>query len=486
MHSSLKRESPAPAAREAQDVLILSSSLLIDRMLVHTDFLRTLGERSARVRVWAASADNPAYREFWRRQPAEVRPLPRIRAFRQLLHNYPRRLNEALWDYRQKEPSRLSMMRHRPIPEENRARRLIDRIARALATVGVEGQVESLLEWWLLRYERSEEATELLRGDPPDVMLTTGPFQFEQPAIAAAALRLGVRTLALIPSWDNISTKKRMIFKYDGYVVWSNKMRDELHDRYPHTRKVPVYVVGAPQFDVFFQPRFRQSRDDFCASQRLDPALPIIVYAVGSPNFLKGEPYGAIALAEAIAEEKLTGVQLLVRPHPIHDHGKLEEMFRGFGDSVRVQRTSTPGTPVHERSQDESQIREWVNTFRHAAVVVNIVSTVSVDAALCDRPVVALDFDPSPARADQQLIREINHEWTHFSPIAESGGVWLVKDVPEMLHAVRSYLDNPELHREKRRWISRFVCEFPDGRCGARLAIAVLEFASAASFVAGG
>lgn len=470
------RSNPVPR-NSGDSVVVLSSSLLVDRMLLYTDFLPRLIEDGAEVDVWASSARNPAYGDLWARQQVRTRKLPEVRAFRQLLHNYPRRLNEAMWDHRQREPSRLSMRRHRPVTHKDGRVWLVEKLAHGFARLRVERPLEKVLDKWLLAYERSPEATELLRESRPDVLLTTGPYQFEQPAIAAAALRLGVRTLALIPSWDNISTKRRMIFKYDGYIVWSEKLREELHNRYPHTRQCPVYVVGAPQFDVFFKSRFQISRSEFCASQNLDPNRPIIVYAVGSPNFLSGEPYGALAMARAIEAGELGDVQLLVRPHPLHDHATLRELFRNGGQNIRVQQTADEGTAVSARSQDERQIVEWVNTFRHADVVVNLSSTVSVDAAICDRPVVNLDFDPSPSGSDQALVKEINHEWTHFSPIAESGGVWLVENVAEMVSAVRAYLANPQLHSAQRRWITEYVCGHPDGKCGARLADAVLDFA---------
>jgi len=454
----------------------LSSSLLIDRMLLHTGFLDALAQQGSSVEIWASSTRNPLYRHQWADVPASVRPLPEVKAFRELLHNYPRRLNEAVWDRRQREPSRLSMMRHRPVNRENRLGWLIDKAAHVLARARIERALDDLLERWLVRYDRSAEASNLLRELSPHVVLVTGPFQFEQPAITAAALRQGIPTLALIPSWDNISTKRRMIFKYDGYIVWSEKLRNELYERYPHTRNRPVYIVGAPQFDVFFQQKFQQSRNEFCASQGLDPARPIILYAVGSPNFLSGEPYGALALAQAVERGDLGDAQMLVRPHPLHDHTTLSELFKNSGGRIHLQQTSVAGTPVSLRSQDEQQILEWVNTFRHAAVVVNLSSTVAVDAAICDRPVVNLDFDPSPGQPDQDLIKEINHRWTHFSPIAESDGLWLVNNVGEMIQAVRTYLKSPELHREGRRWITKYVCEHPDGACGARMAAAIEEF----------
>ena len=122
------------------------------------------------------------------------------------------------------------------------------------------------------------------------------------------------------------------------------------------------------------------------------------------------------------------------------------------------------------------QIVEWVNTFRHADVVVNLSSTVTIDAAIFDKPVVNLDFDPQPGQADQQLIKDVNHKWNHFKPIAESGGVWLVNDFDEMINAVKVYLKQPNLHREKRRWIAEYVCGHLDGKNSERMADAITDF----------
>jgi CDP-glycerol glycerophosphotransferase (TagB/SpsB family) len=129
-----------------------------------------------------------------------------------------------------------------------------------------------------------------------------------------------------------------------------------------------------------------------------------------------------------------------------------------------------------QSTQDRKQIIDWVNTFRHADVVVNLSSTVTVDAAIFDRPVVNLDYDPEPGQPNQLLVKDINHLWTHFKPIAESGGVWLVNNIDEMVEAVRTYLKHPELHREKRRWIAEYVCGYVDGHCGERMAHAILSF----------
>lgn len=347
--------------------------------------------------------------------------------------------------------------------------------AKVIAGLRAQALLENSIEQLLVRYPRSEAAKQLLSSTKPDVILSTGPFQFEQPAIFSHARELGIPTLAYIPSWDNVSTKARMVFNYDGYIVWNEQIKEELRYFYPRTKDVPVYVVGSPQFDVFHQERFYTTREEFCAGQDLDPNLPIVLYAIGSPNFLK-EHHGAEHIARRVFEGALGNVQMLVRPHPIHEDGMMNAVFDQFKPRVRVQKSPNAGKALTKRSQDEDQITEWVNTFRHADVVVNLSSTVTVDAALFDKPVVNLDFDPQPGQADQELIKEVNHKWDHFKPIAESGGVWLVDDFAEMENAITTYLAQPSLHREKRKWISDYVCGFTDGKCGSRMADAIRDF----------
>ncbi len=462
-----------PARGKRFSSVVLSSSLLTDRMLLYTEFLPALRE-SADVRLWATSANNPRH-EFL---PLDVvEPFPAIRAYKEFPYNYLRRLNDFAWDYRLQPPSRISMNRHFKMQRESALLRALRIPARAMAKLGVEEQFENWLEKHLLSFERSAEAYKRLQAERPDVLLSTGTFRFEEPAINAAAKRLGIPTLAFITSWDNPSTKNRMVFKYDGYLVWSEQMKQELHHFYPHTREVPIYTVGAPQFDVFFQNRFYVSRQQFCAEQGLRPDLPIILYALGSPNFLK-EHHGAIYLAERIQRGELGDVQMLVRPHPLHDNGREARLLENFGWRVVVQRTGEAGTAVSARSQDEKQIVEWINSFRHADVVVNLSSTVAIDAAFFDKPVVNLDYDPQPGQADQELIKDINHLWTHFKPIAESGGIWLVNSPEEKIAAIKTYLQKPELHSNERRWMAEHVCGFVDGHCGRRMAEALLDFAS--------
>jgi hypothetical protein len=454
-------------------VVILSSSLLTDRMLRFSGWGESLAQ-SAITEIWATARTRTSEVSGGGRL-FRLLAFPKVGGFREFPHNYLRRLNEYSWDYRLKTSSRLSMIEH----VRNRTRRPMIKALRGpghlLAWAGLHQAFEDRLNRHLLSCSRSPEARDRLKEVRPSLLVATGPHRYEEPAVVAEAMNLGIPVMAMITSWDNLTTKNRMLFNYNAYLVWSEQMKEELHHFYPRSRHVAVHVVGAPQFDVFSQERFSQSREQFCRSQRLDPKKPYILYALGSPNFLK-EHHGALAFAEHINSGELGDVQLVVRPHPLFDDGHGTKAFAKLGPRVVVQRTGNSGVPLPSRTQDESQVIEWVNTVRHAGVVVNLSSTIGIDAAICDRPVVNIDFDPEPGQPNQRLVKDVNHVWNHFKPVAESGGLWLAGDMDEVVRATGEYLKAPWLHREKRRWMADYVCGFIDGRCGERAATAMLDF----------
>ena len=278
--ASMRNRNPADRPR----VLLLTSSLLVDRVFVHTNLIENLN-RSCDTVVWAVSRGNDQNSSVWENSPAQVEEFPHIEPFKAFPYLYTRRLNEFVWDYRHKIPTRMSVKQHLRDRIEPLSIRTLKLPARILAACQAERILENRLEKMMLSYPRSAEAERRLSEMHPAVVVITGAFQFEQPAIFAAAKKLGIPTIAYIPSWDNITTKNRMVFKYDGYLVWSEQTKAELHQYYPASKCAPVYVVGAPQFDIFFQEDFYETREEFCRGQRLDPNLPIVLYAIGSPNF---------------------------------------------------------------------------------------------------------------------------------------------------------------------------------------------------------
>jgi hypothetical protein len=455
-------------------VLILSSSALTDRMLAHTSVLDRLAESCA-VRVWAASAANPRYQGMWSAVKARVEPFPEIKEFPTFPHTYLRRLNTLTWDYYLRDPSRFSMMKHIRDRQRPWFQRPLKHLGRLLAALRLHEPLEAAVERLMLSYERAPQAAARLREDRPDLLISTGTFRPEEPAIVAAARKLGILVLGYITSWDNISIKNHMELQYDGWLVWSERMRQELEAYYPSARRKPISVVGSPQFDVFFEKTRYQTREDFCRRLNLQPELPIVLHALGVANGVE-EHHAALDLARRVEAGQLGDAQLIVRPHPFNNNLEFRTMFRQFGPRIVVQMYGDPSQPRSARSQTDDEVDGWVNTFRHSDVVVHLSSTVAIDAALFDRPSVCLDYDPSPGAACQAIVREVNHLWTHYRPIIETGGTRLAGNPDRVVEAVAAYLRDPSLDRAQRRRMAEYVCGYLDGRGGERMAGAILSF----------
>lgn len=456
-------------------ILILSSAGLTDRILAHTNALPMLAEQ-APVHLWACSASNAAFEPMWRSVAAKVERFPEIRNA-SFGVNYLRRLNEFAWDHVLRDPSRLSMQRHIRDTTQGWYVRGLRGPAKLIAAAGLHQRLEKRIERMMTGQERSVEATRRLHELQPDLVFSTGTFRYEEPAVVASARRMKIPVAALITSWDNISIKGRMVLPYDAYFVWSERMKQELQAYYPQSREAPVYIVGAPQFDVFFQRHRYVSRQEFCESHGLRADRPVIVHAMGVANGID-EQNGAFELARRVAAGDLGNAQLIVRPHPFQHETELRQRFAAFGPHVVFQQQGDPNQKRSLRSQDEAGINQWVNTFRHADVVVHLYSTVAIDAAIFDRPCVGMDYDPQPGEPARQLVKEVNHVWTHYKPVAESGGMRLADNLDEMIAAIKMYLENPSLHRAERRKMAEYVCGYLDGRCGERMAESLLQLLS--------
>lgn len=451
---------------------MLTSSLLTDRMLGPTSVLPRLAQ-VADVRVLSASV-NAGDPGCWPPDTdhLSIEPLPVVPTVSFWPAGLLHQLANAAWDAQHHPISRIDRGRY-GFPAISRPR--VAAIGSYLGRAGLAGVLEQAAVASGHRRPTPPLVDQDLALWKPDLTLVTNPFHSYEPGVAAAARRNGSAVIALIPSWDNLTTKGRMPFHYDGYLVWSEEQSATFHRLYPKRSKHPVLVAGTPQYDIFVESSREESRQVWCARHDVDPDRPIVLYALGSPNMFDELPVVEF-LAQAARHGDLGDAQLLVRCHPIHDSKKLAEDLAEFGGDVVVQRTvSEPGAIVRERTQGSDQLTDWVNTFRHADVVVNLSSTSTLDGAIFDHPVINLNFDPAPGGQRTGLVREINSSWEHFSAVAQSEAVRLVDDPDSMVVEIRTALLHPEVGSEGRQWAVEFVAGGVDGSAGDRFADAVLS-----------
>ena len=121
----------------------------------------------------------------------------------------------------------------------------------------------------------------------------------------------------------------------------------------------------------------------------------------------------------------------------------------------------------------ESQ-RHLANTMAHSDVVVQVASTIAIEAAIFDTPVVNISFDgETPTPFVRSALRYT--QFTHFANILKRGAVRDARTPDAMVTHIADYLDNPSLDREGRRQVVLDQCQFLDGRAADRVANFVSE-----------
>ena len=307
------------------------------------------------------------------------------------------------------------------------------------------------------------------------------PVTIVAPVLAARSL--GIPTVTFIFSWDNLTSKGRIAAPFDHYLVWSAHMRDELLRYYPDVRAEQVHVVGTPQFDPYADDTALWSREEFCARVGADPSRPIICYSGGDAGTCPEDPKHVGVLMDLVRSGRIRHApQVLVRPAPVDDGSRFADVRRAHPELLWAQ----PHW-VHARPGDWSRvlplpedIEFLANLTHHADLNVNLASTMTIDFALRDRPVVNVAFDVSDPPPFAKPLWEYYYTFEHYRRVVELGAARFARSPAELADHVNAYLDDPSLEREARRRLVELQVGAPVGSAGACVVEALRRIAGEA------
>jgi hypothetical protein len=296
--------------------------------------------------------------------------------------------------------------------------------------------------------------------------------------IVLAARRLGIPTATFIFSWDNLSSKGRIAAPFDHYFVWSRVMREELLRYYPDVRAAQVHIVGTPQFDPYGDAALVQTRAEFFASIGADPARPLICYSGGDTGNCPHDHHHVRVLLEMIRSGAIRRApQVVLRPSPADEGSRYDEVRREFPELLYQ-----PPAWVHARPGDwahvfpmAADIAALVNLAAHADLNVNFGSTMTLDFAQHDKPVVTPAFDVGEAQVFGMPLYDFCLQFEHYRPVAELGAARFARSAEELGRHINAYLANRALDREGRRKLVALHLDEPPGRSGARIVDALAE-----------
>lgn len=409
--------------------------------------------------------DNDEFLNFAKKKDINVHPLlspkinsiwKRVKSIRDGLH--VAYVNNETWKLKRSE-----VHHHAPFLNKIKSNTimLILKIIKSQKTLEYFDKLETK---YALKSSEAKYYYDIFKEIKPSLIFSVCPLVPDEWLPIQVGRSLGIKTALYILSWDNLSTKQRPPLPVDLIFVWNKNMEDELKKWYPGSEKAEISITSSTQFDFYFDPDYLLSREEFFRRFNLDPSRPLIVYSGVTPSLMPEENFIVERLIEDLRGGKIIkNPQLLIRLHPKDDGKRYFEIKNKYKDVV----FSIPGLKnegdIKKWTPDYEEIKDLVNIVKHCDVLINVASTMTVDAALMDKPVVNVRYYLSKNESKPPWGIYI-YETTHYKPLISTNGFRIADNPEKLVELLNLYLENPHLDKDGRERIVKMICGYPDGK----------------------
>lgn len=325
---------------------------------------------------------------------------------------------------------------------------------------------------------------DLFAAHKPDLVIaSTAGWRMDRYLLREAKLH-NIPSMAAVVGWDNPSSYSIRGAPMDYATCWSQLQKDELvhgSDWDPDR----VHIGGIPSYDGYFRRQWQLSKEEYFRLHGLDPNRKLISYACSfvhfAPNYPNVEALAKLVASNALAEP----AQLLVRLHPSHfqDKPKIfaeerERIFaleKGYPNVHVVQPVALGGSLGYYGGED---MDEKSSMMAHSDVLVTVYSTMVVETAVHDTPIVAAVIDvPGGWNKPKKFslsLKEIGN-WPTHKRFRDAGAGRVAGNAEELCGVINLYLRNPALDAAERRKFVENEITFTDGTSGKRTAEFILR-----------
>lgn len=323
---------------------------------------------------------------------------------------------------------------------------------------------------------------DLFEKYPPDLLFSPYMFSPVDFRLLRQAKRRGVKTIATAKSWDVLTTKAFTRVRADRLVVFNEFNRQEAIELGDYDPKRLV-VTGFQQFDVYAHPEIFMPRDEFIRSIGGDPAKRMVLIAV--PGDWKTPHTKEIMreLDRRIEEGHFGPLQILARFHPKYPDSSESLKLKHFiydrpGTLLSQKKVTSPDmggiATSFQWTFTDKDLVHLANSLKHSDAVINTESTLTLDAAANDRPVILIGYDGDQTLPYWDSVARV-YEREHYQHVVKYNAAPLVRSHDEMEAAIKQFLQDPNYLRAEREDLKKHMLFKIDGKSTERVAAAVLE-----------
>ena len=315
----------------------------------------------------------------------------------------------------------------------------------------------------------------------PDLVFTPNLFDRFDLILLREAKRRKIFTIGMIRSWDNLSNRGMLRIVPDQIIVHNNYIKSELLKWVTRDEK-KIVISGMPHFDYYTGYRPNISKKDFYNKFNIPLDSRVIIFSPLPKSY--GAKYWEVLkkLDQAISRgEIIKKVKILVRFMPAESvivEDFIKEYFKGGVKNIFF---DTPGKRFLSKIEkidwdfNEKDMIHLANSLFYSSIVINYASTLNIDAAAFDKPIINIGFDGNEGlRPYHDSIRWI-FDLDHNLQIVNSGGTKVVYSTKELVEAINIYLKDSSTDKVGREKIIKEQCWKFDGKAGQRVAGYILH-----------
>lgn len=307
-----------------------------------------------------------------------------------------------------------------------------------------------------------------------DAVFAVTPFHAQEDIFLRACEAAGKQMITSILSFDNIVKRGWIPVNYSTYMVWNQKMKEELLRIYaPNANEDNIHVVGAAQFDFYKKPEFILPREEWLNIVGLpDTDRKIILFAGGPLSLFPQEHQFLQHIDEAINNGQIQGNPIvLFRCHPIDKIERWKNAVKG-SKNVFFDTSWTGSTKLTLNNVTNDDIKKLCSTLMHTDVHINTCSTMTVDGSAFNKPQIGPAYDEmvKPRKYDLKSM----YYQEYFLPIMQTNGVLHANNRAELIQFINDALAAPDKYVSKSQDILKAIITYTDGACTNRV-LKVLE-----------
>ena len=296
----------------------------------------------------------------------------------------------------------------------------------------------------------------------PDLVFASHLYGWFDVNLLAEARRMRTKTMGMPAGWDHLD-KYYLPFHVDHLVAPSNGVRNA-GIKFQSYKSEEISIVGYPHFDFISSKSWAIPREKLLAQLGIPLDAKLVMYVSGS-FYCPDEPEIIKEMVAWADQGKLKGnVYFVIRLYPTGRSTK------SFDEQKFEQLRSIPRIVFYrpEVWTDIPTTELLLNIILHADVIIQVYTTIALEATVLERPLLSTPFDGHHRRPGRQSIRRFE-KFEHFQDVIKSGALLRAYSFGELQEYLNRYLEDPTYLALERAELRKEQCGPLDGHASQRI-----------------